>query len=128
MKSCSKCFQSKDESEFYADLYQIDGLKSRCKSCVCAYAKEKYRPGETWAAKNPEKQKESLRRVRSSEKYKIVSKLYDFKWRELGCRAFDLIKLVESQFAAGMTWENYKKDWIIEISGGWETAKPIKKV
>lgn len=33
MKTCSRCDQNKDYSEFYPDSYQIDGFKTFCIQC-----------------------------------------------------------------------------------------------
>lgn len=41
MKRCSKCGETKCESEFYKWSHGKDGLTIHCKSCVSAYQKEK---------------------------------------------------------------------------------------
>lgn len=42
MRTCNRCHQGKDESEFYKDSSRVDGLAYVCKACANAYA-EKYR-------------------------------------------------------------------------------------
>ena len=42
MKSCNRCEEQKDISEFYKNSHASDGLKSICKSCTAKKAKEYY--------------------------------------------------------------------------------------
>lgn len=58
-KICSKCGESKDESEFYKDSLQTSGLRPDCKACKRLKVKE-------YALNNPDK-----------------IKLRDFKYRSL---------------------------------------------
>lgn len=43
MKLCNQCGYSKQESEFYSDKWQRDGLTSRCKVCVRVAGNASYR-------------------------------------------------------------------------------------
>jgi 5-methylcytosine-specific restriction endonuclease McrA len=40
MKTCNRCGQAKDPSEFYVDRSTKDGLGRRCRDCVAAYYRE----------------------------------------------------------------------------------------
>jgi len=49
MKTCNKCFELKDESNFSVDRKTSDGLQRRCKSCHKKYKivnKEEFYPKE----------------------------------------------------------------------------------
>ena len=56
MKTCSKCKEEKNESEFGKDARRKDGCKPWCKSCVSVSGKTYHRkmPGrwKRWAEKN----------------------------------------------------------------------------
>jgi hypothetical protein len=43
MKQCSKCKKQKDESEFYTNSRNIDGLDYLCKDCQRADTRERYK-------------------------------------------------------------------------------------
>jgi hypothetical protein len=60
-KECSRCKQSKYESEFYVDASKKTGLSSRCKQCVAAGAK-------VWKRENPEKVQADRDRYRDEHK------------------------------------------------------------
>lgn len=41
MKTCSKCQQTKNDSDFYTRKSSTDGLRSNCKTCVSSYQETK---------------------------------------------------------------------------------------
>ena len=43
MKKCSKCKETKQESEFYTDKRSKDGLRSQCKECHKGYEQTRAR-------------------------------------------------------------------------------------
>jgi 5-methylcytosine-specific restriction endonuclease McrA len=58
MKTCSKCGQSKTESEFHKDKKRRDGLDPRCKACHKAYhaahSEQCTAISKAWKAAHPE--------------------------------------------------------------------------
>jgi hypothetical protein len=73
MKSCNRCEEQKDISEFYKNSHASDGLKSICKSCTSKKAKEYY-------DNNPDKIKELSRKSYLRDK-DIISARSKENWK-----------------------------------------------
>jgi len=86
MKVCSKCKVEKDESEFYRNKYNKDGLHSLCKECknICnaryiSENPEKVKSSHIkWRSKNPEKVKSFYAKYYA--KHAEKRKEYSLKW------------------------------------------------
>ena len=87
MKTCSKCKETKDESEFHKNKGTKDGLRYWCKVCHRA-SKAKWQAANPekhraytgkWQVANPEKRRaaEAKRRAKSPEKHRA----YVLKWK-----------------------------------------------
>lgn len=63
MKTCTKCGESKLESEFGFTKGGKDGLRSRCKSCTAKQSRE-------WQARNQDRVKETRRKRNSNNREK----------------------------------------------------------
>ena len=74
MKYCPKCSTNKDESEFYKNRAQKDGLGCHCKRCDNLSKKDAYR-------KDPTKLKEKVNRYRKTNKGKRTLRKASEKWR-----------------------------------------------
>ena len=79
-KTCTKCKEEKDFSEYYKDKAHKDGVRSSCKACCSSAAKKYYRSdkGQTTLAEynKSDARKLSLARYSSSDKGKAIKKKY----------------------------------------------------
>lgn len=71
MKKCSKCFETKDFSEFSKDKHQKDGLTTSCRLCRRAATAK-------WRSLNPDKVQE----YKKSEGFKEIARKSSAKWRK----------------------------------------------
>jgi len=86
-KTCSKCQEEKDESEFYKDKRHKDGLRSNCKECQSQYERERYAIPENKEIKkeyrarpeNKEKQRQYNTRPENKEKHNQSVRKYATK-------------------------------------------------
>lgn len=71
MKVCSKCKIEKDESEFYKDRVNKDGLQYRCKTCRKEYSKsEKWKIYKSeYNKKYPKSEKRKEKLLEHRRKY-----------------------------------------------------------
>lgn len=84
MKTCTKCHQEKELTEFHKRLEIKDGLRSHCKSCQMIYQKNYRKTAKGKVAhrrgnKNyykTEKGKVVIKRYRQSEKGKVSQKRF----------------------------------------------------
>ena len=42
MKQCSKCLETKEDTEFYNHKTNLDGLSGKCKECTKQYTRDWY--------------------------------------------------------------------------------------
>ena len=63
MKTCTKCKEEKELTEFYKNCTAKDGFRPHCKACVSAHAKK-------YKEKNPEKVRASHRKYRKNNREK----------------------------------------------------------
>jgi hypothetical protein len=126
MKTCNKCFEEKNITEFYRAISNTDGYMKLCKKCHM---------DRQWIYRQTEKGKAKDRRYSTSEKGKanyrkgrkvqyeknrlshIISSYMrqslnggkcGRRWTELvGWTVDDLKQHLESQFTEGMTWDNH---------------------
>lgn len=80
MRTCNKCHQAKDESEFHKDKSRVDGLAYVCKTCANAYAKKyqednraEFRKGGRFYKARPGRKRspESRRRYKEANREKV---------------------------------------------------------
>jgi hypothetical protein len=85
MKTCSRCREAKEETEFNKDRQKPDGLFGWCKKCHAAWSKE-YRAGrlavgdnptDKWRRNNQERHREHARRSELKKLYGITPEEYD---------------------------------------------------
>jgi hypothetical protein len=67
-KRCSKCFLTKDNSEFGRNTTKLDGLQSNCKACRNNYA-------AGWYATNQQVQKARVRKTDSERRVDVRRKM-----------------------------------------------------
>jgi len=81
MKTCTKCKIEKALTEFYTDYKHKNGLRSRCKNCICTAAKvyRKTDAGKKAISKlnASEKRKRAQREYQATEEYKEYRRKYD---------------------------------------------------
>lgn len=70
-KKCIKCLETKNNTEFFRDKYQIDGRVSTCKKCRKDYYKEHYIKNKEKYIKNQAEYKKN-----NIEKYKLYHNKY----------------------------------------------------
>lgn len=61
MKTCTKCNETKELSNFYKAKNNLDGHRNDCKECCAAYNKE-------WQKKNPEKARKAWRKAEAKSR------------------------------------------------------------
>ena len=134
-KTCTKCKQDKELTEFYREKHGRDGVRSKCKTCLKS-AQDEYRSSNTDSIRL------SRARYASQNRDKINSwwsskRAADptFRWvRQTRCRlshilhgkgshpeTLDLLGCtgqewrdhLESQFTDGMSWDNYG-EWQVD--------------
>lgn len=119
MKTCSKCKQEKELSDFYKNKSQKDGYQNCCKACMNTI-------NNNWQKQNKEKAKEFTQewRKNNSEHVKEVSK----KWRQSnkGCISSHAAKRRNSKFLRTPKW--LSKDQLNEIKKEYELAAWCSKV
>lgn len=141
-KHCSKCKTIKNVKDFYKNKHRKDGLTEWCKPCCKNKSNnyyllnkekvKKYQQTENYKIKKKEYKKRSRKKYKASRKkrdinYKILenirARVYSAlknnykkatKTRELLGNSIESVRQhLESEFADGMTWENYGK-WHID--------------
>lgn len=88
LKTCAKCGENKDVSEYHRDAQKKDGLRSWCKSCIrvqsVSYRQRNKdtlrRKGRRWRLENRDKTDEYARKYRESNEDKVRSRKRE--WRE----------------------------------------------
>lgn len=80
MKTCNKCGETKDLSEFFRNKGMPDGLLKQCKKCVTERTKL-YRktPNGIAARKNEKQYPEAKKRYKQTEKGKLAQSRYNKK-------------------------------------------------
>ncbi len=79
MKLCNKCKVEKNESDFYKDQYQSDGLKTICIACDNEQSRLYYQKVKNKFTKKKKKIRyENYKRwlAKNKEKYLLLQKLY----------------------------------------------------
>ena len=137
MKTCSKCGEEKDVSEFYT-------RRKKCKVCLIKQnmnyqktekgravqlqanrkAQHKYNQTEKGKVKRRKQANKPIEKIKNKLRKRLYSFLVigiDSKRNRalMGCTRDELIAHYESKFKEGMTWENYgewENDHIKEMS------------
>ena len=99
MKTCTKCQETKELTEFHKHPDGKDGLSAQCKSCFYQYTVEWRKKNREYfnayqrdyKAKNPEMFKIAAKKYRDKNKDKINKKVN--KWREENTQEFTNIQL-----------------------------------
>lgn len=131
LKHCSKCYDSKPETDFYKQSATKDGLQYYCKSCASNHGRlKKWYPRDPvkrreselkWRLENPEKykakcrrkelkrRKNPIRKIKKNMRKRIKNLLInpDNQSFSIGCTGAQLRQHIEAQFKDGMTWDNY---------------------
>lgn len=105
MKRCSKCGVEKPPDGFGRNKSTSDGLSSYCRACRGVYEKEKRKTDDNYR----------LSRNLRDGVYGVIKRNYRsaFMRQLLGCSIREFKAHLESQFQAGMTWDNYG-EWHVD--------------
>jgi hypothetical protein len=118
-KTCTKCHESKDRSEFSPELLKKDALKSQCKACTRKSAK-KYREGNSAHINKLNRASTAKRRAtdplyamthrlraRGASAFKNASYTKTTKTAKTIGASFEVVQShITSLFTKGMTWQN----------------------
>jgi len=86
-KTCTKCFRSQPNTEYYKDKSKKDGHCSSCKSCLYIYSQTTERKAavnrqsKRWRKNNPEKSAQSVTNANLRYKYGISLDEYDVMYK-----------------------------------------------
>lgn len=99
MRTCNKCHEVKDESEFSRDRTRADGLAYVCKACANAYAKTKLQSRRRYKDTNPEKVRESARKysARNAQKRSDYARQYNAENQDIYLAAKALQKAIRDK-------------------------------
>lgn len=89
MKTCKKCGNTKELTQFYADSHYRDGLKGTCKACCNAASmrwasdnRKRSRSNKAaWVAKNPERDAAHQKKYRRLNKSKLAESVANWQSR-----------------------------------------------
>lgn len=73
MRTCNRCKEEKDLTDFYKHKKMKEGYLNICKDCKREYAKEQFHKNmlnPKWAAKEKERTRERNKRLNYTQKYK----------------------------------------------------------
>lgn len=135
-KCCVSCDQEKDVSEFAVQSLKKDGLQNRCKQCISADRKQKWKNDPQHREKLTKKVlewyennkqlclartkvyckdylKSPWNRIPQSLRKRLAEKTA-FR-SKVGMKAVELKIYFESLFLDGMNWDNYGKVWQIRL-------------